>query len=81
MPNEPVILRCNACRTLNRVPSEKLSAHAGLRTMQNAARFPPRAGHGNGLDIRTARFMTGRNTRSLNSGPSGAGTAGWWSRS
>ncbi len=26
MPNEPVILRCKACRTLNRVPSEKLSA-------------------------------------------------------
>ncbi len=26
MPNVPVIIRCKACRTLNRVPAEKLSA-------------------------------------------------------
>ncbi len=27
MTNGPVIIRCSACRTLNRVPAEKLTAH------------------------------------------------------
>jgi len=40
MPNGPIILRCSACRTLNRVPTEKLSAHAACGQCRAPLEFP-----------------------------------------
>ncbi len=40
MPNEPVIIRCKACRTLNRVPAEKLAAQPACGQCRAALDFP-----------------------------------------
>ena len=43
MPNEPVLLRCKSCRTLNRVAADKLSANplcGQCRTPLEFPRFP-----------------------------------------
>ncbi len=40
MPASSVILRCLSCRTLNRVPLEKLSSHPVCGSCRNALRFP-----------------------------------------
>jgi thioredoxin 2 len=43
MPNEPVLLRCTACKTLNRVPPDKLSANpicGNCKTPLHFPRFP-----------------------------------------
>lgn len=46
MANEPLIVRCGACRTLNRVPADKLSAHpvcGSCKTHLEVPRFPVNA--------------------------------------
>jgi thioredoxin 2 len=40
MPNGPVLLRCKACRTLNRVPYDKLSAHPVCGQCKTPLEFP-----------------------------------------
>jgi thioredoxin 2 len=40
MPNGPVIIRCKACRTLNRVPYEKLSGHPVCGHCKTPLDFP-----------------------------------------
>ena len=40
MPNEPVILRCKSCRTLNRVSYEKLSSHPICGKCKTPLDFP-----------------------------------------
>lgn len=40
MPNEPVLLRCSACRTLNRVPVDKLSANPRCGQCKTPLEFP-----------------------------------------
>jgi thioredoxin 2 len=40
MPNGTVILRCKTCRTLNRVPSDKLSAHPTCGQCKAPLDFP-----------------------------------------
>ena len=40
MPNGPVILRCKACWTLNRVPAERLSAQPVCGQCKTALEFP-----------------------------------------
>lgn len=40
MANEPLILRCTACRTLNRVPADKLSAHPICGKCKTPLEFP-----------------------------------------
>jgi thioredoxin 2 len=46
MSSRPLLIRCNACRTLNRVPAEKLSAHpvcGQCKTPLEVPRFPVNA--------------------------------------
>jgi len=43
MANDPILLRCASCKTLNRVPADKLSAHpvcGKCRTPLEFPRFP-----------------------------------------
>jgi thioredoxin 2 len=40
MPSTSVILRCSSCRTLNRVPLEKLSSHPVCGKCRTALAFP-----------------------------------------
>ncbi|HEX9021427.1 MAG TPA: thioredoxin domain-containing protein, partial [Nitrospirota bacterium] len=40
MPNNPVILRCRACRTLNRVPVDKLAQHPVCGQCKTPLAFP-----------------------------------------
>ncbi len=40
MPNQPVLLRCTSCRTLNRVPSDKLSSRPICGQCKAPLEFP-----------------------------------------
>lgn len=40
MPDKPVLLRCRSCRTLNRVPFDKLSAHPICSQCRTRLEFP-----------------------------------------
>lgn len=40
MPNNPVLLRCRSCRTLNRVPSDKLAQHPVCGQCKTPLSFP-----------------------------------------
>jgi thioredoxin 2 len=40
MPNKPAILRCSSCRTLNRVPTDKLSANPRCGQCKFPLEFP-----------------------------------------
>ena len=51
MSASSVILRCPSCRTLNRVPLERLSAHPVCGSCKNALRFPTAP-----IDATTANF-------------------------
>jgi thioredoxin 2 len=40
MPNDPILLRCRSCRTLNRVPGEKLHSHPVCGQCKAPLEFP-----------------------------------------
>jgi thioredoxin 2 len=40
MPSSSVILRCSSCRTLNRIPADKLASHPICGTCKTALHFP-----------------------------------------
>ncbi|OGW40987.1 MAG: hypothetical protein A2010_15990 [Nitrospirae bacterium GWD2_57_9] len=40
MPNEPILIRCKSCRTLNRVPADKLSANPICGNCKKPLEFP-----------------------------------------
>src|SRR5574341_1243935 len=51
MPNEPILLRCRSCRTLNRVPFDKRTAHPICSQCKTPLEFP-----GAPINVTTASY-------------------------